>query len=76
MKTRISVGSVFQTLFAHYAKLSAYICAFLTRPSAHLINNHLLCFLSPSLSRAWLSAQTASLWAHHTVLHEIIMRLQ
>lgn len=36
IKTRRSVGSVFQTLFAHYTKLSACICAFLSRPSAHV----------------------------------------
>lgn len=67
-----SLGSVFHTLFARYSKLSAYICTFLHRPSAYVSLTVVFYSFNLSCMAQW----SVSLWAHHTVLHEIIIRLR
>lgn len=64
-----------QALSTLYTKLSTSISTFLSRPSARVSLTTVFYAYIPLLFRAWLCAQTSSLWARYTVLHEIIMRL-
>lgn len=72
--SRRYVLSDFQTLSTIYTKMSASVYISAQAISLVSLTTVFHAFIPP-LFRAWLSAQTSSLWARHTVLHEIIMRL-